>query len=75
MTGSYMMFYADRKPHNDPKRIKIEITNEVCMMIMNYHMLCFSNFNTDPMAQFYMGYSFIAFTIITVIINLVYLMT
>jgi hypothetical protein len=75
LTYAYMVFYAGRKPHNDKKRIHLEICNEACFMIMNYHMITFSNFNTDPEAQFYMGYSFIVFTCFMVLINLVYLMT
>ena len=70
-----MIYYASRKPHDDRRRIHLELCNEACFMVMNYHMICFSNFNTDPNAQFYMGYSFIVFTLIQVIINLGYLMT
>lgn len=64
LTYGYMCFYAHRKPHDDKRRIHLEICNEACFMIMNYHMICFSNFNTDPSSQFYMGYSFIVFTLI-----------
>lgn len=64
LTYAYIVFYAGRKPHDDRRRIHLEICNEVCFMVMNYHMICFSNFNTDPSAQFYMGYSFIVFTLI-----------
>jgi hypothetical protein len=44
-------------------------------MVINYHMISFSNFNIDPYAQFTMGYSFIVFTVILVLLNLIYLMT
>jgi hypothetical protein len=48
LTTVYVIFYAGRKPHDDKRRIHLEICNEVCFMVMNYHMICFSNFNTDP---------------------------
>ena len=28
-------------------------------MLMNYHMVCFSEFNLNPFSQFLMGYSFV----------------
>lgn len=47
MTYAYIIFYAGRRPHNNNMRINLEIFNEVMFMILNYHMICFSNFNTD----------------------------
>jgi uncharacterized paraquat-inducible protein A len=70
-----MTFYADRMPHDDRNRRNIEILNECCFMVINYHMISFSNFNIDPYAQFAMGYSFIVFTVLLVLLNLIYLMT
>jgi len=47
LTSLYILFYSGVRPHTDPKRVKIEIFNEVMIMMMNYHMVCFSKFNLD----------------------------
>jgi hypothetical protein len=75
LTGAYVIFYGGRRPHNDRKRINLELANEAMFMIMNYHLICFSNFNTSDEMQFLMGYSFVGALALTITINLVYLVT
>lgn len=70
MTSLYVVYYASTRPHMDRHRAFIETFNEVMIMIMNYHMVCFSNFNPHMEAQFAMGYSFIACIILVVVINI-----
>lgn len=44
--------------------------NEFLIMIMNYHTLCFTDFNTSSDAQFTMGYSYIALIFLIIFINI-----
>ena len=66
----YLNYYSGTRPHLDKGRVKIEIFNEIMIMLMNYHMACFSEFNLSIEMQFLMGYSFIACIAIMVVVNL-----
>ena len=66
----YVMLYAGIRPHWDNNRSRIEITNEVLIMIFNYHMVIFSEYCLNEMFQFYMGFSNAAFIGILVLINI-----
>jgi hypothetical protein len=69
-TSVYIIFYAGTKPHNTKERTYIEIFNEILVMIACYHLVCFSEFNLSPVAQFNTGYSFIAVFAVAVIVNI-----
>jgi hypothetical protein len=47
LTSLYIIFYTGNHPHIDKRRTAIENFNEVMIMIINYHMVCFSEFNLD----------------------------
>lgn len=70
MTSLYLIYFASQRPHKDRHRAQIETFNEVMIMITNYHMVCFSNFNPEMEAQFAMGYSFITCILLVVIVNI-----
>jgi hypothetical protein len=57
-------------PHIERSRCYIEIFNEVMIMIVNYHLICFSEFNMDVDMQFNMGYSLIFFIFFVVFVNI-----
>ena len=59
MSSLYFIYYAENKPHSMLQRNRMEIFNESMIMLMNYHMVCFSKFNLSPDNQFSMGYSFV----------------
>jgi hypothetical protein len=69
----YVMYYAGTKPHAEKERVNIEIFNEIMIMMINYHMVCFSEFNLDLMAQFNMGYSFVVCILVVVFGNIMVL--
>jgi hypothetical protein len=64
------MYYCGTRPHNTSLRVNIEVFNEVIIMMMNYHMACFSEFNLSTEMQFNMGYSMISGIGIMIIVNL-----
>jgi hypothetical protein len=44
------------------------------IIIMNYHMLTFTNFNLDATGQYKMGYSFILIILVVITINILVMM-
>ena len=70
MTSLYIIFYGYVLPHSDKNRTKLEIINECLIMIMNYHTLCFTDFNASSEAQFMTGYSYIALVFVIILINI-----
>jgi hypothetical protein len=43
-TSLYIIFYAGSEPHIFKHRRRIELFNEWWIMIMNYHLIAFSDF-------------------------------
>jgi hypothetical protein len=64
------MFYINLGPHEDKNRVRVEIFNEIMIIVMNYHMLTFTDFNLDAMGQYKMGYSFILIILVVITINI-----
>jgi len=50
--------------------VGIEIFNEIIILLLSYHMACFSEFNLSAEMQFLMGYSLIGCIAIMVCVNL-----
>lgn len=71
----YMMFYSYQQPHWDPRRNKLEIFNEAIILILSYHMVTFSEFNINVDTNFIMGYSFIAFIMLMIAVNCLYMIS
>jgi hypothetical protein len=49
--------------------MRLEIFNEVMMMVSTYHMFCFTEFNLDDMQKYNMGHSYVFFVSGTFIYN------
>lgn len=69
-TSLYILFYAGTRPHNSKERHYIEVFNEVLIMIACYHLVCFSEFNLSPLAQYNTGYSYVAVFAVAVLVNI-----
>jgi len=48
----------------------MEWLNEVLMMFVMYHMICFTPFMSDFKVQYYMGFSVILFVILHLVVNM-----
>jgi hypothetical protein len=64
------MYYSGTRPHLTGQRVKIEVFNELIIMIMNYHMVCFSEFNLFIDMHFHVGSSMVIWILIMVAVNL-----
>ena len=65
----FVAFYVAERPHTTMGRFKIEMANELLMMILNYHFICFSDMVIDQYGKFLMGFSFIFFIGVLVFAN------
>jgi hypothetical protein len=70
-TSLYIIFYAGSEPHIFKHRRRIELFNEWWIMIMNYHLIAFSDFTLIAETKFIMGYSYIANMLFVVMVNIV----
>ena len=66
----YIIWYGQARPHRFRSQAYLEIFNESMLMMLYYHVIIFSDFVIDPMARFQMGYSFLTFFGIIIIVNL-----
>jgi hypothetical protein len=64
MTVGLMSPYSDRSAN------QIELFNETCVILINYHLICFTDFVLDLEKKDQVGYSLIAVTIFYIVVNL-----
>ena len=57
------------KPFEEPMLNRIEIMNEVTVLVASIHLFAFSDFVEDPQRQYLMGWSLISFTCLNIGIN------
>lgn len=69
-TQLYMIYYAGSRPHTSRGKYRIEIFNDVIFMMMIYHLICFSDFNSSMEARFEMGYSQVSLIGILITVNI-----
>lgn len=58
------------KPFKIPFMNKLELFNEVTILVITYHLLLFTNFNPDPITQYYVGYSIMGVTLFNILGNI-----
>mmetsp|Transcript_39250 Transcript_39250/g.59877 ORF Transcript_39250/g.59877 Transcript_39250/m.59877 type:complete len:187 (-) Transcript_39250:68-628(-) len=64
------MAFAGQRWLADRQQYQLEILNEGLLMVMNYHMLCFTDFVDDKMLQYWLGYSFLGLIALLVVANI-----
>jgi hypothetical protein len=69
----YILFYAGARPHKDSFRVRLEIFNEIMLMLLNYHMFLFSGFNVERDYNFYFGYTMVLCAAVMVFTNLYFM--
>ena len=61
-----------QEPFKDRIKRILQLFNEFLVLVINYHLLCFTNFVDDPLASEYLGYSINGVTCLFIAINLGY---
>ena len=67
-----MMYYAGCHIHHKKNMYRIELFNEIIIMMIIYHFMIFSDFVPHLMIQFTMGYSYLGFLVLLITVNLSY---
>jgi hypothetical protein len=58
------------KPFESTLLNNLEIFNELSILFATYHLLCFTQFVSDPEAQYTMGWSLIWVTVLNIAVNI-----
>ena len=58
-----MVLIGVKKPFKSRSRNTVEILEESVIIVLMYHMFCFTDWIDDPMLQFVLGYSVIGFVL------------
>ena len=58
----------------DPFTNKMELFGELTNLLLMYHMLLFTDFVSDPNLRYAIGYSFIGFVIIFIVVHLFFML-
>jgi hypothetical protein len=74
-TLTSIIIVGTQEPFKDRIRRSLDLFNEWIVLVINYHLLCFTNFVSDPTAREYLGYSMTAVTCLFLVINLGYALT
>ena len=69
----YIIWYGSLLPHEDKSVTRLEIFNEMNILVIIYHFILFSDFNLNDWAVFYYGYSLILFTGVLIMVNVIYM--
>ena len=69
---SYIMlkYLIDTRPYDEPILNRLELFNEICILIINYHLLVFTSFISDDNLQYKAGWSIIIFTFSNILVNM-----
>jgi len=62
------------KPFEQPILNRIEIMNEVTVLVASIHLFVFSDFVEDPQRQYLMGWSLIGVTCLNIGINFLFML-
>ena len=70
MSSFAIIIYCSVRPHSSRSKRRIEVFNEMMLLIASYHLFIFSGFAHDQEAQFLVGFSFTAIIILTLFVNM-----
>ena len=73
MTVFYVMYYCGNRPHARKEQVVIEAGNEILMIVLMYHLFCFTGFIESKEIQFGIGYSFLGIMIFVLIWNITFM--
>lgn len=69
-TLGQLYFTCIVKPYPSPLMNKLEIFNEIGVILVLYHMLLFTDFVADPLLRYQIGYSCYAITCLIILVNM-----
>jgi hypothetical protein len=64
-----IMYIISVKPFKEALLNKLEIFNEICILLTSYHLSCFTMFVSDPLIKYNIGWSLLALTSLNMLVN------
>jgi hypothetical protein len=64
------VYFGTVKPYVNGFLNKLEMFNEVCILLATYHLFAFTEFIENPETQFLMGWSLIVVTVLNLVVNM-----
>ena len=58
------------KPFENPVLNKMEIFNEICIIVVGYHLILFTDYAPDEDTQYKGGWSIIGITVLNIVVNM-----
>ena len=58
------------RPFESPLLNKLEIFNELCIMVAAYHLFIFTQYVDDQEMQYNVGWSMIGVTVLNIVVNM-----
>ena len=58
------------KPFENPVLNKMEIFNEICIIVVGYHLILFTDYEPDDETQYKGGWSIIGITVLNIGVNM-----
>ena len=74
MSIVYLIYFGYADPHEERAGERLEHMNEVILTLVTYHVFLFCNIILDGVAVFNVGYSYIVFTCLLLLFNIIYMM-
>ena len=65
----YVIWYGAYRPHWQRREALLEVANEAFLMLLFYHLLCFTLFNATAEGRYVMGWSYLAVLAAMVLVN------
>jgi len=62
-----LMVYARIKPFSDKSQYRLHIFDELGVILLMYHLICYTDFVPEPETQFKVGWSMVAITALLII--------
>ena len=69
----FLAYLLVMKPYECPYTQKLEVINELTYTVISYHLICFTDFNPDPEAKLFFGYTLIGCSILNMLFPNLYL--
>ncbi len=71
-----MVMYAIRfRPFENEALNRMEIFNEICILLVSYHLFLLTGFNEDYDCQYEVGWSLLGITSTNILVNMIYMLT
>ena len=67
-----IVYIVSVKPFVSIKLNKLEVFNELCILLVNYHLIFFTDFiPNDPLLKYQIGWSIMSISTLSIVVNMI----